>query len=287
MMEVVGEDRGTPTTGMASDSGHVGSTANASPEDSANYKLSRLLYASCFDFDASGHNGGLLVGFSSNVQAKALFSSKNLLIFEISTELSHLWYLACICGHPNLNNRQDTWHRISHHLEPFSHYPILFYGDFNQVLFNHEKHTTPINTIPGTLHLLNFLSSLGIEDLSHSGNIFSWSGLRRGRTVYEKLDRAMENVAWFDSFATSSCRGLSIQRSDLITTKTSSKSSPRTFKLESFLTLLPDFPSLIANSRLLDLISPDASSAFLLTLNLKSVKRVVKKWNHDRVGNIF
>ncbi|GAA0166998.1 hypothetical protein LIER_22027 [Lithospermum erythrorhizon] len=33
-MEVAGEDHGTAPIGMASDSGHVGSTANTSPEDS-------------------------------------------------------------------------------------------------------------------------------------------------------------------------------------------------------------------------------------------------------------
>ncbi|GAA0185169.1 hypothetical protein LIER_32457 [Lithospermum erythrorhizon] len=36
-----------------------------------------------------------------------------------------------------------------------------------------------------------------------------------------------------------------------------------------------------------DLITPNASSAFRLILNLKSFKRVVKQWNRDRVGNIF
>ncbi|GAA0142233.1 hypothetical protein LIER_35539 [Lithospermum erythrorhizon] len=55
----------------------------------------------------------------------------------------------------------------------------------------------------------------------------------------------------------------------------------------SFLTFLPHFPSLIANSWLSDLPSPYTFSAFRLILNLKSVKRSVKKWNHDRVGNIF
>ncbi|GAA0158523.1 hypothetical protein LIER_38669 [Lithospermum erythrorhizon] len=92
----------------------------------------------------------------------------------------------------------------------------------------------------------------GIEDLPHTGNQFSWSGTRRGRKVYEKLDRAMGNVTWFDFFTTSSCRGLPIQRSDhgplLISTKKIPNTSPHSFKRESFLTLLPDFPSLIANS---------------------------------------
>ncbi|GAA0160228.1 hypothetical protein LIER_39002 [Lithospermum erythrorhizon] len=73
-----------------------------------------------------------------------------------------------------------------------------------------------------------------IEDLPHTGNIFSWSGTRRGRKVYEKLDRPMGNVAWFDTFTTSSCRDLPVQRSDhgplLISTKNTPKFSPRTEK---------------------------------------------------------
>ncbi|GAA0158972.1 hypothetical protein LIER_15866 [Lithospermum erythrorhizon] len=76
-------------------------------------------------------------------------------------------------GHPSLQQREEIWNSISHHLKPLSQSPILICGDFNQVLFSSEKHPTPINTIPGSLNFLNFLSELGLEDLPHTGYKFS------------------------------------------------------------------------------------------------------------------
>ncbi|GAA0153810.1 hypothetical protein LIER_11964 [Lithospermum erythrorhizon] len=121
-------------------------------------------------------------------------------------------------------------------LKPFSHLLILFCGDFNQVLFNSEKSSTPKSTIPGSLHLLNFVNELAIEGLPHTRCNFSWSGVRKGVLIYEKLDHAMGNYEWLNTFSTSSCVGLPIQKSDhgplIISTKNVKSSITRPFKMD-------------------------------------------------------
>ncbi|GAA0168915.1 hypothetical protein LIER_23510 [Lithospermum erythrorhizon] len=42
---------------------------------------------------------------------------------------------------------------------------------------------------------------------------YSWYGIRRGITIFEKLDRAIGNYEWVSSFPSSTCQGLPIQRS--------------------------------------------------------------------------
>ncbi|GAA0149288.1 hypothetical protein LIER_36901 [Lithospermum erythrorhizon] len=200
----------------------------------------------------SGGKDGLNSGFSSNIKTKPILLSKNLLLFEITMEHNFPWYLACIYGHPRLYQRQDTWNFISQHFKSLFHSLILLCGDFNQVLLNSEKHPTLTNTILGSLHLLNLLYEFGIVDLPHTGCKFSLSGIRRGISIFEKMNKAMSSFEWSTMFPSSSCQGLPIQRSDhgpiLISTKNNNHAISRPFKLESFLTLLPDFPHLIVDS---------------------------------------
>ncbi|GAA0145774.1 hypothetical protein LIER_05893 [Lithospermum erythrorhizon] len=138
----------------------------------------------------------------------------------------------------------------------------------------------------------NLVEQEADHDLPHTGCKYSWSGTRRGIMVYEKLDRAMGNFEWSTTFPTSSCVGLPIQRSDhgplLISIKNSKSSIARPFKLESFLTHLPDFPFIVTNSwsKPFDGNST-SSSSYTLIHNLKNVKNAIKSWNKDRVGNLF
>ncbi|GAA0140253.1 hypothetical protein LIER_01635 [Lithospermum erythrorhizon] len=89
--------------------------------------------------------------------------------------------------------------------KPLSQSHILICEDFNQDLFNTEKHPTPTSTMPGSLHLLNFLSEFGLEDFPHMGFKFSCTGIRRGINIFEKLNKAMSNFEWSAAFPSSSC----------------------------------------------------------------------------------
>ncbi|GAA0158675.1 hypothetical protein LIER_15635 [Lithospermum erythrorhizon] len=174
--------------------------------------LSRLKFPVSFDFNAIGTNEGLWLGVSSNVNINLIFSSKNLILIESFTENNQSWFLGGIYGNPKLNLREETWKSISNTLEPFINKPILFCGDYNQVLTNFDKFSTPFSLIPGSNHLLNLINKFGLEDLGYLGAKFTWSGIRNKIKIYEKLNHAMSNFEWSSEFSFSTCLCLPIQR---------------------------------------------------------------------------
>ncbi|GAA0169242.1 hypothetical protein LIER_23769 [Lithospermum erythrorhizon] len=96
------------------------------------------------------------------------------------------------------------------------------------------------------IHTTNIEKTLGIQSQPTSSPtptsqcFFVVTLIRNDNLIYEKLDQAMGNYEWLDSFSTSSCVGLPIQRSDhgplIISTKNDKSSVPRPFRLEYFLT---------------------------------------------------
>jgi hypothetical protein len=68
----------------------------------------------------------------------------------------------------------------------------MVFGDFNEILYSHEKeggNHRPQNYMQA---FRDALTNCGLEDLGYSGNIFTW---KRGR-IRERLDRAVANEAW-------------------------------------------------------------------------------------------
>jgi endonuclease/exonuclease/phosphatase family metal-dependent hydrolase len=70
--------------------------------------------------------------------------------------------------------------------------PWMVFGDFNEILYSHEKeggNQRPQNCMQA---FRDALTDCELEDLGYSGNIFTW---KRGR-IRERLDRAIANEAW-------------------------------------------------------------------------------------------
>ncbi|KAF5956548.1 hypothetical protein HYC85_003773 [Camellia sinensis] len=63
-------------------------------------------------------------------------------------------------------------------------------GDFNQVLYSHEKQSKVSRLIPGVKAFMSSMNDHGFVDLPSIGVRFTWINNRRGHDVsYEKLDR--------------------------------------------------------------------------------------------------
>ncbi|GAA0187047.1 hypothetical protein LIER_34335 [Lithospermum erythrorhizon] len=155
----------------------------------ANSHLSKLLYPVGFDFDASGHSGDFPV-----------LDLKLIPFFYLSTS-------SCL-RFPRNSPYLDTWlaFTVTLFCKIVKKLEISFHNTSNLSLnlpFSFlEKFQCLTNTLPVSL---NFLNEHGIEDLSHTRCKCSWSGTRRGITIFEKLDRAMRNYEWAFSFPSSTC----------------------------------------------------------------------------------
>ena len=88
--------------------------------------------------------------------------------------------------------------------------PWILIGDFNEILFSHEKeggNNRPQGYMQAFRQALN---DCDLEDLGFSGDIFTW---RRGR-IRERLDRAVANEAWTTMHPGAMVQHLDFVRSD-------------------------------------------------------------------------
>jgi endonuclease/exonuclease/phosphatase family metal-dependent hydrolase len=88
--------------------------------------------------------------------------------------------------------------------------PWAIIGDFNEILFSHEKeggNPRPLNFMHA---FQDTLSDCALEDLGFVGDPFTW---KRGR-IRERLDRVVINNAWSDMYPGAAVIHLDYTRSD-------------------------------------------------------------------------
>ncbi|CAA7058695.1 unnamed protein product [Microthlaspi erraticum] len=92
--------------------------------------------------------------------------------------------------------------------------PWFLTGDFNDLLDHHEKSGGP-QRAEGTFgDFRTFVSQNDLFDIPHSGNFLSWRGTRHTHLVHCRLDRAISNSLWTESFPSSRCYYLEYEGSD-------------------------------------------------------------------------
>ena len=71
-------------------------------------------------------------------------------------------------------------------------------GDFNEILFSHEKQGGAPPIQASTDRFRNALIDCGLEDLGFEGDVFTWRNQnhRRKNYIRERLDRAVGSQAW-------------------------------------------------------------------------------------------
>lgn len=107
------------------------------------------------------------------------------------------WHLTGIYGEPRLEQRENTW-RLLRTLHLQEQLPWVCLGDFNEILYNHEKQggiPRPQRYMDAFRDVLNFCN---LNDLGFEGDIFTWrnNNYRVDGYIRERLDRAVANPAW-------------------------------------------------------------------------------------------
>lgn len=146
--------------------------------------------------------GGLVLSWKKDVDVTILSSSQNFIDTRIISKGKY--FLATfVYGEPDHSKRNAFWTTLaSLHATPKG--PWFLTGDFNELIDNSEKKGGPIRA-EGTFGAFrSFLSENDLFDLKHTGNFFSWRGIRGHHLVRCRLDRAMSNPEWTEMFP--SCR---------------------------------------------------------------------------------
>jgi hypothetical protein len=102
-----------------------------------------------------------------------------------------VWRLTGIYGEPKWEDKFKTWDKLRE-LSVSQNLPWIVIGDFNEILFSHEKEGGNPRPLSCMQAFQDALTDCELEDLGYSGNNFTW---KRGR-IRERLDRAVANGAW-------------------------------------------------------------------------------------------
>ncbi|XP_074305072.1 uncharacterized protein LOC141640007 [Silene latifolia] len=165
--------------------------------------------------DSMGRSAGVAILWKEGVDVE-IISSTAYHIDVVVRGLFNLdeWRLTGIYGWARGEEKWRTWH-IMKDIKPLSNLPWVMIGDFNKILFEHEKH----GGAPREQYLMDeFRSEIdecGLLDVGFSGNPYTWWNRRGGdEAVYERLDRALVSPAFLEACPTICLSHVEFDKSD-------------------------------------------------------------------------
>lgn len=101
------------------------------------------------------------------------------------------WRLTGIYGAPRWDSKHLTWDALRT-LHSNLSLPWLALGDFNEILFHHEKEGGRARSQAQLQAFQDSLMDCELADIGFSGDAFTW---QRGR-IRERLDQGVANAQW-------------------------------------------------------------------------------------------
>ncbi|KAL0405585.1 UNVERIFIED_CONTAM: hypothetical protein Slati_3872400 [Sesamum latifolium] len=189
--------------------------------------------------DARGRSGGLGLLWNKNVVVSLLSFGQNHIDIQVySADGLNDWRLTGFYGFPEQSRKQGTW-ELLRQLHRKSSLPWLCCGDFNAILFSHEKLSTSQCNLSHVRRFREVIEETKLHNLGYIGPKFTWSNNREApTTVCERLDRAFACHRWKSRFPTAKVTHLpriySDHRPIVIEIETSSKGGCRSNRIRRF-----------------------------------------------------
>lgn len=106
------------------------------------------------------------------------------------------WRYTGFYGCPERHRREESWSLLTQ-LYGVSQLPWCIAGDFNDIMFDHEKkggRPQPRFLLDG---FRNVVANCGLTDLGFSGSEFTWESSRGSAAwIQERLDSCLANYDW-------------------------------------------------------------------------------------------
>lgn len=170
-------------------------------------------YTNHFTVPPVGLSGGVSLSWKDSVSVDILFSSPNIIDTHLERDKRSM-FVSFIYGALQAQDRATFWRQLSKIGAGRDEEAWLIVGDFNDLLDNSEKVGGPLCWEGSFLAFRSFVSQHGLWDLQHSGDSLSWRGTRYNYFIQSRLDRAMGNCKWSESFPTGCCEYLRFEGSD-------------------------------------------------------------------------
>lgn len=160
----------------------------------------------------SPEGGGLALFWKHEIELEVLFCCKDY-IDTIIYFNGKKFFSTFVYGELDQQKRKPVWNELTN-LSTNRDAPWFLTGDFNDIIDNAEKSGGPTRFEGSLGEFRAFLSQCDLYDLRHSGNYISWRGTRHHHLVFGRLDRAMSNSSWAETFPSGRCHYLYFEGSD-------------------------------------------------------------------------
>ncbi|KAA3475888.1 reverse transcriptase [Gossypium australe] len=156
-----------------------------------------------------GFSGGIWVGWEDFIHIKIIQNHPQFTFLRVDNHIPNKSFLiSFVYGSPDRSKRKLLWKGLQS-MAPNNTIPWLIMGDFNAILSPADKKSP--TSIGKRCDLFgNFVDSCDLQDLGFKGPPFTW---QRGETLV-RLDRALVNDAWMNTFPQSLVHHLTRIKSD-------------------------------------------------------------------------
>ncbi|XP_021761699.1 uncharacterized protein LOC110726522 [Chenopodium quinoa] len=149
---------------------------------------------------SNGLSGGIGLWWRDVSARLVSFSSNHIAVDIVNCNNGPIWRAVGVYGWPEKENKHKTW-ALMKNLRQHCSIPMVFFGDFNEVLIDTEKE----GGIPRSERCMdNFrevLNVMGVRDLGFKGCKFTWQrGQSLSALIRERLDRFLACDCWCGLF---------------------------------------------------------------------------------------
>jgi hypothetical protein len=146
--------------------------------------------------ECKGRSGGLALFWKKDVNVEMRWKGRYHIDVNVTQEDGSKWRFTGVYGESKSGEKEKTW-RLLRTLHGQADLPWLCMGDFNEVLFTHEKEGGPARAPRCMDAFRRALEDCNLEDLGFIGDPFTWRNNWHVSSGYvrERLDRAVANVS--------------------------------------------------------------------------------------------
>jgi hypothetical protein len=126
--------------------------------------------------ESDGRSGGLVLFSNKENKIDSLYIGPNFIDVTVGDSGDQQWRFTGFYGEPSWDKRDESWGYIRQ-LNLEADLPWLLVGDFNEILYAHEKEGGNPRPLAMMQKFRECLSDCGLEDLGYIGDPFTW---RRG-----------------------------------------------------------------------------------------------------------
>ncbi|KAL9462155.1 hypothetical protein AB3S75_000204 [Citrus x aurantiifolia] len=154
----------------------------------------------CFAVSSKGKSGGLAMLWNSETNVNISSFSSHYIDAEIVTENGDQMRCTGIYGHPEANQKKQTW-TLLRRLVGLSSSSWLCFGDFNEIMHLNEKNGGNDREPSMIIDFREAVEDCHLRDVGYNGYPFTWSNRRSGiHFIEERLDRFLCSKEWSNLF---------------------------------------------------------------------------------------